>query len=89
MSRELNPSRREFTKTALAAGAIPLLGGGAAAPVELPALSAESELDAAVRRFQARFGGRLTPEQIADLRQAIRGNLEAAEELRIFALDGW
>ena len=68
---------------------MPLLGGGPAVPVELPALSAEPELDAAVRRFQARSGGRLTPEQIAELRQAIRGNLEAAEELRTFGLGGW
>ena len=68
---------------------MPLLGGGPPAPVELPALSAESKLGAAVRRFQARSGGRLTPEQIAELRQAIRGNLEAAEELRKFTLRGW
>ena len=85
----LHLTRRDFAKVACAATTAPLLMGSLALPASA-SLAAPHMVDlladALTDYVRARYGSRLSPEELARVRSAIQGNLHAAEELRTFPL---
>jgi hypothetical protein len=93
-------SRREFTKAALAAVAVPVLAplaGCSPTPAPAPvAPSATPQRQNAQERdpvalhltegLKAKYGDRLTEAQWDEVRRGVEGNLRAARTLRAFEL---
>jgi hypothetical protein len=84
-----HPTRRDFAKAAVAVATAPLLTGSLAAPaaafLAAPHM-AELLADALTDYIRARYGSRLSPEDLTRVRSAIQENLQAAEQLRSFPL---
>ncbi len=84
-----HPTRREFAKVAVAVATAPLLTGSLSAPAAASLAAphmAELLADALTDYIRARYGSRLSPEDLTRVRSAIQGNLQAAEQLRRFPL---
>lgn len=84
-----HPTRRDFAKVAVAVATAPLLAGSLAAPAAASLAAphmADLLADALTDYIRARYGSRLSPEELSRVRNVIQGNLQAAEQLRSFSL---
>jgi hypothetical protein len=84
-----HPTRRDFAKAAVAVATAPLLTGSLSAPAAASLAAphlADLLADALTDYIRARYGSRLSLEDLTRVRSAIQGNLQAAEQLRSFPL---
>lgn len=90
-------SRRDFTRAAVAAAVVPVLGPIACAPAPAPPpapdatpLPAAAENDPVVEGLmdviRGQYGERLTAEEAAKVERGVRGMLRTAQRLREFPL---
>ncbi len=84
-----HPTRRDFAKAAVAVATAPLLTGSLSAPAAASLAAphmADLLADALTDYIRARYGSRLSPENLSRVRSVIQENLQAAEQLRRFPL---
>jgi hypothetical protein len=83
-------TRRDFAKITVAAAGAPFLVGSSppvpAATSRCVACVTDPLADALTEYIRARYGSRLSPEELARVRSAIHANLQAAEQLRTVPL---